>query len=65
MQIPRPISDTGFQTQNRFPTCRANTDSIKKADIDLNMDSYYAHHYSIIYLFLRVDELTKDVLDVY
>ena len=59
------MSGTGFRTRNRFPTRRADTDSIKKADIDLNVDSYYAHHYSIIYLFLRVDELTRDVLDIY
>ena len=59
------MSGTGFRTRNRFPTRRADTDSIQKADIDLNVDSYYAHHYSIIYLFLRVDELTRDVLDVY
>ena len=45
----KPVSDTGFRTRNRLPTPRA--DSIKKADIDINMDSYYAHHYSIIYLF--------------
>jgi hypothetical protein len=47
----KPVSDTGFRTRNRLPTRRADTDSIKKADIDINMDSYYAHHYSIIYLF--------------
>ena len=71
--MPRPIPNYMTKIRLPMPIPRLKTDIGKRVDvvdIDTNTDTDLfvfksLHHYSIIYLCLRVDELTKDVLDVY